>query len=174
MILATLLLLVPVLAIGQPLVAGLLGLHGWILDLVPLLLIYGALRLPAVQLVFLMIAGGMLHDLMVPHAPGTGPLLWGVILFMIRSQLDWIRQGNWIILILLGFVSTFLYLSLERVLFLAAHGYWSWDLDLSLKIVNASFLNALLAPLFTALLDRLTGMAGKAGARGAFLLHADR
>jgi hypothetical protein len=174
MTLAALLILVPLLALAQPMAAGALGLRDWILDLTPLLLVHGALRLTAAQLVFLMIGGGMLHDVMVPHAPGTGPLLWGVILFMIRSQLSWIRQGNWIVLILLGFVSTFLYLSLERVLFLAAHGFWQWNLDLSLKIVNASLLNALLAPLFTALFDRLTGTAGKAGARGAFLLHADR
>ena len=153
--LVTLLILLAVTAL-QPLFLAEFSGQRWILDFTPVFLVYASLRFSPFALVSFILLGGLLHDILVPHAPGTGPLLWGATAFLIRSQRLWIRDRSWSMLMLMGLAASFFYIGLERLLFLASQGFWSWNLELSVKMLTLSIVNAFVCPLVVKAIDRLT------------------
>jgi hypothetical protein len=140
---------------SQPFVPVFLGHENWLLNLTPILVTYTSLRARDFSLMFFIILGGLLHDLLLMNYVGMGPLLWGLVAFIVRSQRPWVEGGNWFFLLLMTFVASFAYLSLDRLFFLISEGFWSWNLKLSFEILKLSTVNALLClPVFW-LMDRL-------------------
>ncbi|MDR1191830.1 MAG: hypothetical protein LBK60_09255 [Verrucomicrobiales bacterium] len=136
----------------QPLAPLLFKQNNWLLGLTPLLLTYLSLRAGDLALMLFVIVGGLLHDLLLFNYFGLGPLLWGVVTFMIRSQRDWLLGARWPVWMVLSFAASFLYLCGDRLFFLFYHQYWSWDQDLSFNVLKLSLFNtALCPPLFWAL-----------------------
>ncbi|NJK92650.1 MAG: hypothetical protein HC904_12975 [Blastochloris sp.] len=169
-------LLFCVMLYAQPLIPPLFGHDNWLLNLTPLLLTYSALRTHEFTLMLFIISGGLLHDLLLMNYVGMGPLLWGCVVFIVRSQRPWVEGGNSLFLILLTFVAAFSYLSLDRLFFLVSEGFWSWNLMLSVEILKLSTVNALLCLPFFWLLDRLPGsqLRNRRNARSASYAHAHR
>jgi cell shape-determining protein MreD len=155
---------------AQPFMPALLGHENWLLNLTPLLLTYASLRAQDFSLMVFLIAGGLLHDLLLMNYMGMGPLLWGLVAFIVRSQKPWVETGNFLFLILITFVASFAYLCLDRLFFLISENFWSWNLKLSFELLKLSTVNALLSwPMFW-LLDRLL-RRGQASRR-AYYAHA--
>mgnify|MGYP000207782395 CR=1 FL=1 len=158
---------------SQPFVPALMGHENWLLNLTPLLLTYAALRARDFSLMAFIILGGLLHDLLLMNYVGMGPLLWGLVAFIVRSQKPLMRGGNWFFLLLVTFTASFAYLSLDRLFFLIAEGFWSWNLRLSFEIVKLSTVNTVLClPMFW-LMDRFLGSPTEAEHR-SFYSHAHR
>jgi hypothetical protein len=157
---------------SQPFVPMVLGHENWLLNLTPILVTCTALRAKDFSLMFFLIAGGLLHDLLLMNYVGMGPLLWALVAFVVRSQRPWVDRGNWLFLILITFVASFAYLSLDRLFFLISEGFWSWNLKLSFEILKLSTVNALLClPVFW-LMDRLLGRPSEE--RRTYYAHAHR
>jgi hypothetical protein len=158
---------------AQPFAPVFFGHENWLLNLTPILITYTALRAREFSLMVFIILGGLLHDLLLMNYVGMGPLLWGLVAFVVRSQRPWVEGGNWLFLILMTFVASFAYLSLDRLFFLISEGFWSWNLKLSFEILKLSTVNALLClPVFW-LMDRILGRSSK-GERGSYYAHAHR
>lgn len=174
MLYASLMLLIfCVLLYSQPFAPMLWGHENWLLNLTPILVTYTALRAREFSLMLFLILGGLLHDLLLMNYVGMGPLLWGLVAFIVRSQKSWVEGGNWLFLVMITFVASFAYLSLDRLFFLISEGFWSWNLKLSFEILKLSTVNALLCLPAFLLLDRLLGRPSR-GERGAYYAHAHR
>jgi cell shape-determining protein MreD len=153
----SLLLIYLVMLFAQPMVPVLFNQNNWLLGLTPVLLTYLSLRAGDLALITFVIVGGLLHDLVLLHYVGMGPLLWGIVAFMIRSQRIWLEDARWPVWMVMSFAATFLYLCCDRLFFLFAHQYWSWDQDLNFNILKLSLFNAILCPLLFWLLDFIFG-----------------
>lgn len=139
----------------QLLLPGMLVNGHWLPVFVPLLLVYFGVRAkPGLLLLFIFI-GGLFHDLLVDHYFGAGPFVWGIVIFMVRSQRPYLEGGRWGGRVLVTFAGSFVYLVLDRLLFLVYHRFWSWDLDLSLHLVLLSGINSAISPFFVFLMDLL-------------------
>jgi hypothetical protein len=143
----------------QPLVPGLFGQEHWLLNLTPVLLIYAAYRCSEPGLVVLVVAGGILHDLMMLDAVGFGPMQWGLTVFMIHSQRHWLESTSWWMIMLLSFAGSFLYFLAGYVFFLMARTTWNWNLQLGLAMVWIATLNALASPLVFMAMDAVLNRA---------------
>jgi|GEM_PF-814249 len=168
------LLLVLAVIVLQPLLLAEIGGERWILDFTPIFLIYASLRFPPLALASFILLGGLLHDVLVPHAPGMGPFLWGATIFLVRSQRLWIRERSWSMLMLMGLAASFFYIGLERLLFMASQSFWSWNLELSVKMLTLSIVNAFVCPVVVKALDRLTRPAVHDNFRDSFTLNVSR
>ena len=160
--------------IVQPLILAEFSGQRWILDFTPIFLVYASLRLNPMGIVGFILLGGLLHDILVPHAPGMGPLLWGATIFLVRSQRLWIRDRSWSMLMLMGLAASFFYIGLDRLLFLASQGFWSWNLELSVKMLTLSIVNAFVCPLVVKAIDRLTRPAVHDSFRDSLSLNVAR
>ena len=141
----------------QRLVPPLFDMGNWLLGLTPVLLCYISLRAGDLALVFFVLAGGMMHDVVLLEYFGMGPLLWGIVAYTIRSQEPWVAGSHWLFQILICFVASFLYLCCDRLFFLLVHQYWSWNCNLSIELFQMSLLNALMGPLFFLVSDLFLG-----------------
>lgn len=139
----------------QPLLPAIGGQHNWLLNFTPLILVYAAYRASDTGLAFFIVFTGMLHDFILSHYLGFGPLLWGVTIFLVRSQEELLEQGTWMTRIIMGFAAAFFYLCFDRVIFLLDRKAWIWDYELSFHIVLISIVNALMAPVVFWVLDRI-------------------
>lgn len=148
-----LVLLYGAMVILQPLAPPVLGQTTWLIGLSPLLLIYGALRAGNLSLVLFVLAGGTLHDLILLHYIGMGPLLWLLTVLLVHSQRDWLRNSHWSSAMVVTFAGAFFYLAMDRVFFLVYNGLWSWNFDLSYSLMIISAFNALASPLLFRVFD---------------------
>jgi len=160
--------------IFQPLISIHNGGQRLMFDFTPVFLLYACLRFTPFGLASFIILGGLLHDAVVPDIPGTGPLLWGATIFLVRSQRLWIRDGSWSMIMLMGLVASFFYIGFSRFLFLATQGFWSWNLELSVKMLTLSIVNALVCPLVVQFIDRLTRPAVHDSFRDSLPLNVAR
>jgi hypothetical protein len=158
----------------QPLILAKFGGQRWIFDFTPVFLVYASIRFSPFWLAGFILLGGLLHDILVPHAPGMGPLIWGCTIFLVRSQRLWIRDRSWSMLMLRGWAASFFYIGLERLLFLASQGFWSWNLELSVKMLTLSIVNAFVCPLVVKVIDRLTRPAVHDSFRDSLSLNVAR
>ena len=149
----SLLLIYLVMLFAQPVVPALFNQSNWLLGLTPVFLAYLSLRAGDLALMAFVIIGGLMHDLVLPHYVGMGPLLWSVVAFMVRSQRDLLREAHWPVLMVISFAATFLYLCCDRLFFLFVNQYWSWDQDLSFNIFKLAVFNAVLCPPLFFILD---------------------
>ena len=133
----------------------------WLPVLTPLLPAYFALHGRDFPLVVLVVVGGMLHDWVLPHYFGMGPLLWGLVAFMIRSQRQWLTDASAIFLPVVGFAASFLYFGGDRLFLLFARQRWAWDIDFSFHILQQSIINAILCPVLFWLFDLLFGLGDR-------------
>jgi cell shape-determining protein MreD len=163
----SLLLIYLVMLFAQPMVPVFFNQNNWLLGLTPVLLTYLSLRGSDAALVVFVLVGGLLHDLVLLHYAGMGPLLWGLVAFMVRSQREWLVDARWPVWVVMSFAATFLYLGCDRLFFLFAHRYWSWDQDLSFNILKLALFNAVLCPLLFWGLDFVFGER-EARRRGAY------
>ncbi len=139
-----------VLVLLQPQLPDLLGERSWLLGLTPVLLVYAALRAPDFALMMFVMVGGLLHDLLLLHYVGMGPLLWGLTVFLVRSQRSWLGMAHWALRPPIVFVASLFYMVGDRLFFLTYHGFWSWNFELSFSLIKISFFNALISPLLLA------------------------
>jgi len=144
-------------AVGQPLLPPLMGERTWLLGLSPLLLVYGALRAPDFSLMLFVILGGVVHDFILLHYLGMGPLLWLLTVFVVRSQREFLRASHWSLLFVVSFAASFFHLAMDRVFFLVYNGFWSWDFELSTSLLKIALVNGLIGPPFFWLLDLVLG-----------------
>lgn len=142
-----LVLLYGAMVILQPLAPPVLGQTTWLIGLSPLLLVYGGMRAGDFSLMLFILAGGVLHDLILLHYIGMGPLLWLLTVLLVRSQREWLRNSHWTSAMVVTFAAAFFYLAMDRVFFLVYNGLWSWTFDLSYSLMIISALNALASPL---------------------------
>lgn len=150
-----LLLLFLAMVFAQPFLPSLMGRHNWLLTATPVLITCAALRLDGPLLVAFLIAGGILHDLLLPNYLGMGPLLWALTAFLARSQKPWLSEERLPLVALTGFACSFLYLIGDRMLFLLHREYWSWNLEICFQLLKWSSVNGVLTPVFLFLADRL-------------------
>jgi cell shape-determining protein MreD len=144
-----------VMAVAQPLLPPLMGERTWLMGLSPLLLIYGALRAPDFFLMLFVILGGVVHDFILLHYLGMGPLLWLLTVFLVRSQRDFLKASHWSLLFVVSFAASFFHLGMDRVFFLFYNGFWSWNFELSASLMKIALVNGLLGPPFFWVLDVL-------------------
>jgi cell shape-determining protein MreD len=144
-----------VMAVAQPLLPPLMGERTWLIGLSPLLLIYGALRAPDFFLMLFVILGGVVHDFILLHYLGMGPLLWLLTVFLVRSQRDYLKASHWSRLFVVSFAASFFHLGMDRVFFLVYNGFWSWNFELSTSLMKIALVNGLLGPPFFWVLDVL-------------------
>ncbi|MDX6767311.1 MAG: hypothetical protein SFU85_11040 [Candidatus Methylacidiphilales bacterium] len=148
-----LVLLYGAMVILQPLAPALMGQTTWLIGLSPLLLVYGALRAGDFSLLLFVLAGGALHDLILLHYIGMGPLLWLLTVLLVRSQRDWLRNAHWSSAMVVTFAGAFFYLAMDRVFFLVYNGLWAWTFELSSSLMIISAFNALASPMVFRLFD---------------------
>jgi cell shape-determining protein MreD len=156
-----LVLLYVAIAVGQPLLPPLMGERTWLIGLSPLLLIYGALRAPDFFLMLFVILGGVVHDFILLHYLGMGPLLWLMTVFLVRSQRDYLRASHWSLLFVVSFAASFFHLAMDRVFFLVYNGFWSWNFELSTSLMKIALVNGLLGPPVFWVLDVLLRARGR-------------
>ncbi|MGF1678837.1 MAG: hypothetical protein ACFCUX_06555 [Candidatus Methylacidiphilales bacterium] len=140
------------LAFLQPFIPAIAG-QKWLIGMAPLLLAYAALRIDGLGLILFILIGGCVHDLLLLHYVGFGPLLWGCTVFIVTSQAPMLRDSGLFVSALTGFIASFFYNSFDRLLYLVYHSFWSWDLDLSYAILWQSLINAVLCPILFAFFD---------------------
>ncbi|MFQ3670362.1 MAG: hypothetical protein SNJ84_02765 [Verrucomicrobiia bacterium] len=156
-------LLIPLLAVWalalvEPIIPSQFGGTRWLVDFTPLLITYACLRLPSAALLAFVALGSLGSDFLIPDRPGTSPLLWTLVAFLVRSQRPWIRTGSWFTLSIMSFAASFLYAIGDRTFFLMVNDLWSWSYLLLLKLLVLAAVNAALAPFAFPLLDRLCGI----------------
>lgn len=166
-----LLLIFGCLIYGQPFAPSVFGHDNWMLNLTPVLIAYCCLRSNEFFLMMFVILGGLLHDLLLMNYVGMGPMLWGMVAFLVRSQKPWVLGGNWLILIVINFAASFAYLCLDRTFYLLYESFWSWNLQLSFEMFKLSLVNALLSPLLFWLLDAVLNKEFSKKGRNRYL-HA--
>ncbi|MEM6885269.1 MAG: hypothetical protein AAF571_09570 [Verrucomicrobiota bacterium] len=153
---ALLTLIYLVMAFLQPFMPEIFGYQKWLIGMAPILLAYAALRSGGLPLALFILIGGVVHDLLLLHYIGFGPLLWACTIYVIASQKPWLRDGGAVVSVLVGFTASFLYNSLDRILYLLYHGFWSWDLDLSYALLTLAAINAGLSPLLFFVFDAIS------------------
>ncbi|MEM6820948.1 MAG: hypothetical protein AAF558_03245 [Verrucomicrobiota bacterium] len=146
-------LLYLIMAFTQPFMPSIFGHQNWLIGFTPILLAYAALRTKDLPLVVFVLAGGLVHDLLLLHYFGFGPLLWGCTIFVISSQRPWLQDSGLVMFSIIGFVSSFLYFSMDRLFYLLYIGFWSWDLELSFSLLTLALMNAVFSPLLFFLFD---------------------
>jgi hypothetical protein len=130
----------------------------WLIDLTPLFILFAAIRLEAGWLVLFLLLGSLGEDFLIPDRIGTGPILWAMVAFLIRSQRPWIRSESWFTLMIMCFGASFLYAVGDRALYLMTNDLWSWSYLLGLKLVVLALVNAVLVVPFTWVMDYLCGI----------------
>ncbi len=145
-----------IMAFLQPFMPTIFGYQKWLIGMAPILLAYAALRSGGLPLTLFILIGGFAHDLLLLHYVGFGPLLWACTIYVIASQKPWLQDGGILISVVVGFTASFLFVSLDRILYLLYHGFWSWDLELSYSLLTLAAINAGLSPLFFLLFDALS------------------
>ncbi len=148
-----LILLYGAMVILQPLAPPVLGQTTWLIGLSPLLLIYGGMRAGDFSLMIFVLAGGVLHDVILLHYIGMGPLLWLLTVLLVRSQRDWLKNSHWTSAMVVTFAGAFFYLAMDRIFFLVYNGLWSWTFDLSFSLMIISAFNALVSPVVFRVFD---------------------
>ncbi|MFH1066947.1 MAG: hypothetical protein V1746_03515 [bacterium] len=114
--------------------------------LIPILLVFWAWQMDDAMLIWLALVGGIVNDWLIPDAPGTGPVIWVVVLLLMRTQRPLLAIYGTPFAMLATFATSFLFLSFQRLAFLAAHDFWSWDYNLSVRLFVASLINAVVSP----------------------------
>jgi len=153
--------------LAEPVMPEMFGQKNWLLGLTPVLLTYLGLRAGSLSLMLFILLGGLLHDLILMHYFGMGPLLWGLTVFLVRSQQPWIEGANWLMSVVICFAASFLYLCCDRIFFLLVQQYWSWDFELSLGILRLSGFNAAISVLVFFFFDLVLGRRSKQEAWGS-------
>jgi len=157
MLAATILTLVYlVMAFLQPFMPTLFGYQKWLIGMAPILLAYAALRSGGLPLALFILIGGIIHDLLLLHYFGFGPLLWACTIFIIASQKPWLEDAGILVSIVVGFTASFFYNAMDRLLYLLYHGFWSWDLDLSYTLLTLAGVNAFLSPVLFFVFDAIS------------------
>ncbi|GAB4240540.1 MAG: hypothetical protein OHK005_02770 [Candidatus Methylacidiphilales bacterium] len=147
----------------------------WLVDFTPLLIVYACVRFSSGTLFGFLVLGSLGVDFLVGDRPGTSPLLWALVAFLVRSQRLWIRNGSWVTIFLMSFAASFLYALADRTFFLMVNDLWTWSYLLLLKLLGLATVNAALAPGFFALLDRICGLQrAKPSDRDFSMLYATR
>jgi hypothetical protein len=149
-----------IMAFLQPFMPSIFGYQKWLIGMAPILLAYAALRTSGLPLTLFVLIGGVVHDLLLLHYVGFGPLLWGCTIFVIASQRPWLQDGGIIISVIVGFTASFLYNALDRILYLLYHGFWSWNLDLSNALLTLALINAALSPILFIIFDAISKKSG--------------
>lgn len=153
-----------IMAFLQPFMPEIFGYQKWLIGMTPILLAYAALRCGGLPLSLFILIGGIVHDLLLLHYIGFGPLLWGCTIFVIASQRPWLQDGGWLVSAIVGFTASFLFYSLDRILYLLYHGFWSWNLDLCYTLLTLAGINAVLSPVFFLLFDLVSQKSSAAKA----------
>lgn len=133
-------------AVSQPLLPPFMGERTWLLGLSPLLLVYGALRAPDFSLMLFIILGGMVHDFILLHYLGMGPLLWLLTVFVVRSQREFLQASHWSLLFVVAFAASFFHLAMDRIFFQVYNDIWFWDFELSTSLLKIALVNGLIGP----------------------------
>jgi len=142
-----------VMAFLQPFMPTIFGYQKWLIGVTPILLAYAALRTSDLPLMLFILIGGAVHDLLLMHYVGFGPLLWGLTVFVISSQRPWLEEAGWVLVVAIGFIASFFYNGIDRILYLLYHGFWSWDMDISFSLLTLSMTNAIFSPLLFFVFD---------------------
>lgn len=145
-----------IMAFLQPFMPAIFGHQNWLIGMAPILLAYAALRNGGLPLTLFILIGGVVHDLLLLHYVGFGPLLWACTIYVIASQKPWLQDGGILVSIIVGFICSFLYNALDRILYLLYHGFWSWDLELSYSLLTLAAVNAGLSPILFILFDSIS------------------
>ncbi|MEM9400116.1 MAG: hypothetical protein AAF984_07890 [Verrucomicrobiota bacterium] len=128
----------------QMIVRDIIPFINWLPLFIPIFIVYISLNTSEHLLMPYIIIGGLINDLFTGSYLGFGPLLWGLIVFMTRSQRSYLEESIWIVKGALTFIISFAYIALDRLFFLIAHRFWSWDFDLCLHMILLSSINAFL------------------------------
>lgn len=147
------------LSLLEPILPSRFGGVTWLIDFTPLFLTYACLRLPSAALLAFLAIGSLGLDFLIPDRPGTSPLLWALVAFLVRSQHPWIGSRNWFILSLMTFAASILYAFGDRTFFLMVNDFWAWSYLLVLKLIVLALINGLLAAPIFSLMDRLCGLS---------------
>ncbi len=141
--------LVPIIALARPFLSpDEISVH-----FIPVVLVIAAISLKDIQLVFFVLAGGALYDILVPVNFGLTPVVWMICVLLVRSQQRLIVQHPWLYAYLMTFVVSFLYLTSDKLLYsinytvpLASHEAW-------LQLLRTAITNTLLLVSFRIALD---------------------
>lgn len=136
-----------VLVVICTLVNPLLRLWIPVANLVPILLVLWAWRLEPTPLMVTVFSASLLADFLVPEAFGLGPLLWGILIFVARSQHGLLISWGYLMAGVICFATTFLYLILGRLSYMLVNGLMTWPLDLFVQISAAALMNMIVGPL---------------------------
>jgi|GEM_PF-4377832 len=115
-------------------------------NLTPILIVLWAWRLDSKSMAWTTFCGAVLADFVVPDAFGTAPIIWGVLLFIARSQYTLMMAFGYPVASVICFAISFLYIIAGRLVYMAANGTWSWTPELLLQIAMASLVNLFIAP----------------------------
>jgi cell shape-determining protein MreD len=129
---------------------SLTGLHLAMVCLPP---VYAVFYMGLPQALFLAVSLGLAQDILSPGMPGLGPLSIGLMLALLSTQRRLVRVEGGLLAMLLILLGTFFYLVLDYLFFSARLGRWHWPLDLAVRMVGESLVNALLLPPFTWAMD---------------------
>jgi rod shape-determining protein MreD len=141
--------------------------------LVCLPIFYAVFYMGTSRALVLATALGLTLDLLSPPAPGVSVVTLGITVGLLASQRRLVRSEGGLFTILLGLLATFFYLALDYLIFSARLGRWYWPLDLSVRLVVESILNALLLIPYTVLIHSLQKMWHGEKWRRRYLNYAD-
>ncbi|MEM1158666.1 MAG: hypothetical protein AAF649_02560 [Verrucomicrobiota bacterium] len=149
---------------------GIFGYQKWLIGMTPILLAYAALRSGGLPLALFILIGGVVHDLLLLHYFGFGPLLWACTIFIVASQKPWLQDAGILVTLIVGFTTSFFYNAMDRIFYLLYHGFWSWDLDLSFALLTLAAVNAVLSPIMFFVFDTVSQRSkpGKARSSGGY------
>lgn len=151
----------------QPFMPAIFGYQKWLISMAPILLAYAALRSGGLPLALFILIGGIVHDLLLLHYIGFGPLLWACTIYVIASQKPWLQDGGILVSVIVGFIASFFYNAMDRMLYLLYHGFWSWDLNLSYALLTLAGINAGLSPILFILFDVISRKSKSAKTKSA-------
>lgn len=145
-VLISLLILIVLEVLFQPLAARALQPILPLVNFIPIFLVFWAWQLEGPLLAWLVLTGGLLTDFLIPDAIGSSPVVWGLLVLLIRTQRSLIVCYGYAYVMLVTFAATFLFLIFDRMAFLILQGGQLWNDSLNLYLFTASLFNAALSP----------------------------
>jgi len=114
-------------------------------QLIPLLVIFWAWKLDPVQFIVTAMVGAFLNDIIVGDTLGFTALIWGILIFLTRTQIPWLEMYVYIFVSFIAFAGTVIYLTISRLAFMAHYRIWGWNLDLTSHIFLSALFNVLIS-----------------------------
>lgn len=121
----------------------------WVADFTPLVVLAAAVFLRGGWGAAFVLCGGLLRDIMIPVALGSGPLLFLVVFAFIKGHLHSDRPVSWWRAVALGWIGSLLFLAGDRAIFMLARGaeIWPWESILAMSLVNGVVAGVMWVPL---------------------------